>query len=272
MTANFRLKAYQIYFDEISFNKIEKEFIPLDNRNSPRPDWFEFHVIRGFLKSAKLKKNSYYGFLSPRFREKTGLSGKDVHDIFNKAQGSADAILLTSQPEQIALHKNPFLQGEFYHPGLIAATEHFFDYIGRPVDLRKNVTNLQKSVFSNYIIATSNFWEEWLELADLFYSFVEQELYHDDYNMKALYPYRAGHVELKVFVQERLVNYLLLNSKYKTFVPDHSRNLSAVEPVSFRKPLLEMEELKTKFIETGDPAFLSEYESKQDLFWRSLQS
>jgi hypothetical protein len=125
MTANFRLKAYQIYFDEISFNKIEKEFIPLDNRNSPRPDWFEFHVIRGFLKSAKLKKNSYYGFLSPRFREKTGLSGKDVHDIFNKAQGSADAILLTSQPEQIALHKNPFLQGEFYHPGLIAATEHF---------------------------------------------------------------------------------------------------------------------------------------------------
>jgi hypothetical protein len=90
--------------------------------------------------------------------------------------------------------------------------------------------------------------------------------------MKALYPYRAGHVELKVFVQERLVNYLLLNSKYKTFVPDHSRNLSAVEPVSFRKPLLEMEELKTKFIETGDPAFLSEYESKQDLFWRSLQS
>ena len=66
---------FQIYYDDDSYDKLEMGFIPLDNSDG-RPDWYEFWAILNYLKNNKLEDGEWYGFLSPRFSEKTGFNSR----------------------------------------------------------------------------------------------------------------------------------------------------------------------------------------------------
>ena len=78
------INIYQIYYDKQTYEMLDKGFLPLDNSNSPRPDWFEFWPIRKFLKETPLNEDSWYGFLSPKFVLKTGFTSTVIKDFINK--------------------------------------------------------------------------------------------------------------------------------------------------------------------------------------------
>lgn len=78
------LNIYQIFYDSETRNKILPGFIPLDNTSNLRPDWFEFLVILNFLNTNELKDDDWYGFLSPKFFEKTGINSDFVINIIQK--------------------------------------------------------------------------------------------------------------------------------------------------------------------------------------------
>lgn len=65
--------VYQIFYDQRSRQALDPEFLPLDNSRDARPDWFEFWPIRQYLLANTLREGDWYGFLSPRFRAKTGV-------------------------------------------------------------------------------------------------------------------------------------------------------------------------------------------------------
>ena len=155
---------YQIFYDEASRGTLDAGFIPLNNCNNTRPDWFEFWPIRRFLLDAPLEEDAWYGFLSPIFRFKTGLDSKVVSEFLQQVDPHhANVALFASGWDQIAYFRNIFEQGEFWHPGLIDGSQKFFDRIGLTINLLTLTTHSLSSVFSNYLVAKPCYWRHWLK-------------------------------------------------------------------------------------------------------------
>ena len=259
-TSQTKAQIFQIFYDEKTKSMVSPDFIPLDNLENLRPDWFEFHVIRKTLKNLEMQKDSFYGFLSPNFSQKTGMSPSEVIEVIRTLPKHVEVVLLTSKSHDLVLFQNIFLQGDYSHPGLLQACEVFFDFIGKPINLRELVTTLDNSVASNYIIAKPIFWRQWLDLADLFFNYVENEKLNNPHNLKNPTGYKGKYeTELKVFVQERLATFLLATENFETYVPNHFKKFKTYDNET-RVTLKFLESLKSAFAQTGDARFIDEYQ------------
>ena len=74
MSAN--TKIFQIYFKPELEKHLEPEFTPLSNVENPRPDLREWDVWNREHDNIIKQGLDYWGFVSWKFKEKTGLTGK----------------------------------------------------------------------------------------------------------------------------------------------------------------------------------------------------
>src|SRR5271163_1516352 len=81
---------YQILNHYTSRQELDPDFGVLDNSANERPDWFEYWPIRRFLLNEALDENAFYGFLSPKFKLKTGLSSAAVREFILAADAAAE--------------------------------------------------------------------------------------------------------------------------------------------------------------------------------------
>lgn len=258
-----RFNVFQIIFDDASRALLDPAFIPLDNTVNERPDWFEFWVIRQYLRSHALQDGAWYGFLSPRFTMKTGVPGRRVLDTLKQFDAKADVALFSPEWDQLAYFQSPFEQGDAWHPGLLAASQTFLDEIGYGCDLKKLVTHASTSVFANYLIAKPAYWREWLKLADAFFEYVEYRVAPDSaLRNNVSYGARHFHAPMKTFVQERFASLILATNRYQVLTPDLSAN-PAVSNTYFdntphtRRALQACDLMKQEYCRTGDAAFLN---------------
>src|ERR1700722_18971933 len=96
---------YQILNHYTRREELDPGFGVLDNSVNERPDWFEYWPIRRFLLNEALDENAFYGFLSPKFRLKTGLSSDAVRE-FIRADSAADVVLLSPSIHNSAYYLN----------------------------------------------------------------------------------------------------------------------------------------------------------------------
>ncbi len=187
----------------------------LDNLANPRPDWYEYAPIRRVLQEEALDEAAFYGFFSPKFSAKTGLSPEDVRAFVHRHEATADVMVFSPQPDMGAFFLNVFEQGEAFDAGLIAATEALLAHAGRPVALRTLVMDARQIVFSNYFVARPAFWREWLALNEVLWAVCEGLDPAAPAGLRealtAPTTYRTGEVaaQRKVFVMERLASLLL---------------------------------------------------------------
>lgn len=206
---------HQIYYNQASRQMLDSGFIPLDNSTNLRPDWYEFWVIKQFLETTPLHEGAWYGFLSPRFGQKTGLQSAQVHAALQSLQGSAaNVLLLGSDWDQNAYFLNPFEQGEFWHPGLLALSQQFFDSLGWRLPLAQLVCHSHNFTFSNSVVAQPAYWRAWLALAQPFFAACEQAP-HSPLAGQTHYNGSASRLApMKTFIQERFVAALLHSPQY----------------------------------------------------------
>jgi hypothetical protein len=252
------IRIYQIFYDEQSRKALDDGFIPLDNRDNPRPDWFEFWVIWRFLKAATLDNDAWYGFFSPKFLQKTGLSAAAVLDALGKLPDPFEVALFTSFPDQLAYYQNPFEHGENDHPGLMALSQTFLDLSGVPIDLRHFTTWLGNSVFSNYVVAKPRFWSRWLALGEALLNAAESTDAATASKFQQLTPHGDTRLPMKVFIQERLPSLLLSLEAYNTFVPPHILGFYNYEP-QLRRFLVTCDRLKEQYCSTGNPQYIAAF-------------
>ena len=158
--------VHQIFYDEASRADLDPGFIPLDNAQASRPDWYEFWPILQFLRSNKLDEDVWYGFLSPRFERKSGLNSASVFQILDLIDLSHDVALFPTGMDYILYFKNVFEQGESSHPNLINLSKKFIAQAGIDVDLDTLVSHSGNACFSNFIVAKAPYWNEWRQLAE----------------------------------------------------------------------------------------------------------
>src|ERR1017187_214306 len=94
------LHIYQILNYYTSRQDLDPGFDVLDNSANERPDCFEYWPIRKFLLNEPLNEDAFYGFLSPKFRHKTNLSGALVRDFIERSAGTTDVFLFSPRSEE----------------------------------------------------------------------------------------------------------------------------------------------------------------------------
>ncbi len=254
------INIYQIFYDVRTRVALDPGFIPLDNSDPKVKGWYEFWPILNFLNNQKLNEGDWYGFLSPKFESKIGISSKEVMELIEQNSSRADVLLLSPEWDQISYFKNVFEQGEMWHPGLKALSQKFLDSIGVLINLDEVVMDASNSVFSNYVIAKKEYWDKWQEYAQLFYEFVTL---NTEYN-KTLDGIIYNNYPMKAFIQERLASVVLATSVFPTINIDQS-DLATINTILFddkletRKLLKQCNELKSQYRRTGDLQYLDNY-------------
>ncbi len=255
------VRILQIFYDERSRAALDPAFEPLDNSAHARRDWYEYWPIRRFLDEVPLEGSTYYGFLSPRFREKTGLSGAEVRQ-FVAASAGADVITFSPYPETSVFDLNVFHQGERCHPGLMAAAVGFFHAIGQSANLPQIVMDASNSVFCNYFVARPAFWRAWRAVLDQcvrladdasspLHRLLREPTWHDGIHGP----------QMKVFVMERVASLMLSTQgrwatiNYAPFrLPAQRAEWAGVWP-----QLVALDALKRSYRQSADASFLEAF-------------
>jgi hypothetical protein len=204
---------YQILNHYTTPDALDPGFLVLDNSSNERPDWFEYWPMRKFLLNEPLDEESFYGFLSPKFRLKTNLSAAAAHEFVNLERKTTDVVLLSQSIHQAAPYLNTFLYGDSFHPGLLDIATQFFRRIGSPTNLKELVTHSRNEVYSNYMIAKPRFWRAWLEITEQLFTIAESatDPLGAELRKPTLYR-RRREVPMKIFIMERIATWILARS------------------------------------------------------------
>ncbi|MEP6884272.1 MAG: hypothetical protein ABJC66_05940 [Gammaproteobacteria bacterium] len=204
------LHIYQILTPYTSRQELDPGFEVLDNSANERPDWFEYWPIRQFLLREALDENAFYGFLSPKFKLKTGLTAEAVHEFVLAADPTIEVALFSPSIHNSAYYMNVFEHGDAEHPGLKKVAQDFFRRIKLPGDLDELVSDSRNTVHSNYFIAKPRFWRAWLAINEKLFAIAEAPVDNLGESLRAPTRYRgAVDVQMKIFIMERMASWLL---------------------------------------------------------------
>jgi hypothetical protein len=204
------VQIYQILNHYTPREELDPGFEVLDNSGNEKPDWFEYWPIRQFLLNQALDENTFYGFLSPKFKLKTSLSSADVREFILAAGSAVDVVLLSPSIHNSAYYLNVFEHGDAEHPGLKRVAKALFDRLELFSDLDSLVSDSRNTVHSNYFIAKPRFWRAWLAINERMYAIAETPGDALGEALCAPTTYRgATHVQMKIFVMERVATWLL---------------------------------------------------------------
>jgi hypothetical protein len=201
---------YQILPHYAKREDLDPGFLVLDNTAQERLDWYEYWPIRRFLLKEPLQNECLYGFLSPRFYQKTGLGAAAVREFLSCDRNAADIVLFSHSPEKTAYYWNVFAYGEYCHPGLFRLATQFFERIGQPTDLKELVTHSRNEVYSNYMIAKPRFWNAWLNIIEQLIAIAESPTDPLGIELRKPTSYRGQRdAHMKVFIMERIATWIL---------------------------------------------------------------
>src|ERR1700723_1623520 len=205
------VQIYQILNHYTPREELDPGFEVLDNSGNERPDWFEYWPIRRFLLNEALDENTFYGFLSPKFKLKTGLSSDAVREFILAADSAADVVLLSPSIHNSAYYLNVFEHGDAEHPGLKSVAKRLFERLEVPSDLDSLVSDSRNTVHSNYFIAKPRFWRAWLAITEQMFAIAESPSDALGGALRTPTRYRGGtHVQMKIFLMERLATWILI--------------------------------------------------------------
>ena len=258
---------FQIAHSQATYDVVEPGYRVLDNRANERSDWYEYWPIRKYLLTETLDDTAFYGFFSPRFREKTNLSHAAVLDFVNAHAASADVVLFSPQPDMGAFFLNVFEQGEMFDPGLIAAYDAFLTRIGRPVALRELIMDSRHVVFSNYFVARTAFWRVWLALNEALFALCEgpEDPLKQAFEEPTTYP---GAARRKVFLMERAASLLLATEPRWRAVPHdpYGMGWSMSRLRQYPTEAVISDALKMAWRDRGFPEYLQAYATVRERF------
>lgn len=255
------IKLFQIFYDDITKKKIDNKCIPLDNSKNIYRDWYEFWPILNFINTNELVNETWYGFFSTKFEDKTGKQFEFIQKVLEKNNNIADVAIFSSGWDQICYFQNVFEQGEFWHKGIINETENFLKRINYDINLLDMVGDFQTSVFSNYLVAKKNFWIEWKNIASLFFEYCNLS---NASKANSLTTYSNSLAPMKAFIQERLPSLVLTKNKYNVLALDETENGPIYtrlfeDNIEVRRHLKNCELMKREYNKTKDIIYLNEY-------------
>ena len=207
---------FQIFYNDHSKETLDSAFIPYNNTIPVKEHEFEYGVMRNLYLNKELFKNDnkYAGVLSWKFKQKTGIEGKQIVQWLEDNKGY-DVYFINPWPEHSYLNFNSWHQGEYCHPGLISLTENLFKKANLNIDIRTNRNTIDTLCYCNYWIANKKFWTSYMNYCEKLYTAMHIV---DKETKKLLYDIQAD-VQINSaffsFIMERMFSTVLLMKKFK---------------------------------------------------------
>ncbi|RFU47448.1 hypothetical protein [Paraburkholderia sp. DHOC27] len=255
-------QIHQIFYSEETRLALDPGFIPLDNVGQ-RPDWCEYWPMRNFLTGAALDEEAFYGFLSPKFKDKTGLTAADVHQFLGAIDTPSDVDIVTFSPffDAGALFPSIFAQGADGHPAAWPVFVECVRLLAPQVNLEAMVMDSRHTVFCNYFVAKPRFWRHWLSRAEVVFKIAEENRSPLAEAFNSTIDHSSGATAIKVFVIERIVSLLLATERHWQVRAFNPLALPLLYPGAERvgETLLALDALKVAMIETGRSEYMAAF-------------
>jgi predicted O-linked N-acetylglucosamine transferase (SPINDLY family) len=263
------IKLYTIaYSDETNAN-VEKGYLVLDHLQNERSDWREYWPIRRYLLHEALQADCYYGFFSPKFSIKTGLTHADVLRFINNDVRDGDIYTFSPQPDMGAFFLNVFEQNDVFDPGFKNISQELFNLIGVDVNLGTLVMDSRHIVFSNFIVAKKEFWLEWLDICEKIFALCEANDTDLAKSLTGETTY-SGNVARKVFLVERIASLIIKTGRWRVQSYDTFKCAwSALGTNRFKDEAVASDALKLAHNELGHPEYLAGFaELRKKVFFK----
>lgn len=154
------VRIFQIYYHDEHQQALDPAFVPYDSGGNPS-ELQEFAVFENLAQNGKVAGAQYWGALSWRFHEKTGMSGKEWLAAM-AARPGFDAYFCNPHPNFEALYQNLWVRGEVALPSFMLVARAFFEAAGLPVERLMALQPASTFASANYFVATPSFWEAYL--------------------------------------------------------------------------------------------------------------
>lgn len=256
---------YQIYYSAPTQHSNDPGFLPLDNLANTRPDWREYWPMRNFLLNSTLDETAYYGFLSPKFNEKTGLTAAQVEAYIQQDGGVSDVIAFSPFFDQSAFFLNIFIQGMAAHHDNMQTFVEAMATLNPEVDLYSLVMDANTTIFCNYFVAKPQFWREWLRCCEVIFAIAEDNATPLAAALNDGAKHDHGLAPTKVFVIERMVSFLLATQPWRVNAYNSQLLPTCNPPISAHfDQLVVMDNLKTQYLQDHDARHLKAYYDIRD--------
>ncbi len=253
-------RVFQICYTPGIRDTLDPGFEVMGDETNARPDWYEYWHIRNFLKSEMLQDDTFYGFFSPKFNEKTRLSSADVFEYIEENK-DFDVILFSPYLDQNALFLNILEQGSVAHPELGPIFEKLCGKYFQNINLQQMVTSSENTVFCNFFVAKPKFWARWFEICEGIFQLIEESSDSLAIKLSGHTRYKTSTAPVRTFIIERIATLIIYSDKNWN-VKSHPTHQSAVGKMSVAKStnlLLALDSLKSKFSCTGSYEYLNAY-------------
>lgn len=215
------MRIYQAFFKPSQVASLDKEFIPYNNLKNEEPLLHEYPLLLD-LYDKNQGYDGYWGMVSAKFKEKTGIDGQTAKNLINHNPGY-DVYHYNPFPKQAQAYINPFVQADhYYHPGMVDYVNKLLIELGYDLDIKYIKIDADHFMYCSYYVGNFKFWSRWIPFLQtcIFVSNKEPDL------KNYLYGYTSKHGDSEnffnfPFVVERLVSlFVHLNSdiKVKQFV------------------------------------------------------
>ncbi len=253
-------QIFQICYAPEVRPRLDAGFQITGDESNPRPEWFEYWHIRNFLKSEILDENKFYGFLSPRFKEKTNLGSEQVYR-FIESHSDSDVILFSPYLDQSALFLNIIEQAWFAHPELKAIFSEICKRYFKNIDHETLVTTTEDTVFCNYFVAKPDFWARWFEICESIYDLVEGGRDPLGIQIAGRTRYKTNLTPMRTFVVERIATLLLCTENHWKAVahPSFRCSVGKMPAAQQTAALLALDALKRVFVLSNNSEYLYAY-------------
>jgi hypothetical protein len=265
---------FQVFYNEETKNTLDPGFIPLDNCNNLRPDWREYYPIKNYLKNNTLNEGDLYGFFSPKFKLKTGLSASDCFSFINSHPINVDVIGFSPLFDLGACFLNSFLQCIAQHPNSRYSIENSLKLINPSLGINELVMHSNNTIFCNYFVAKPKFWRVWLETCELIWCESELNSSLLAKELNSIAEIHDNNAPIKVFVIERIASLILATS--------NNWNVEAYNPLKLpfsdakvsreKNGLIQMDALKIAFANHGRHEYLTLFNSIRNLLEEKLRA
>jgi hypothetical protein len=258
---------HQIFYSRATQTQLDAGFTGLDNTANPRPDWREYWPIRQFLARESLVESDLYGFFSPRFRTKTGLSAEAVHRFIDAQSPDVDVVLFCPYFDQSACFLNIFEQGAYCHRGFLQVVKQAVARIAPGVSVDDLITDSRNTVFCNFFVAKPRFWRRWLEKCEVLFDIAERGADPFAQQLNADTTYYPQVAPAKVFLIERVASLMLVTEPWRVSSYQSNRMPLGIELfTSLRRELLQLDALKIAFTVNADLQYRAAFIHSREQF------
>jgi hypothetical protein len=267
-----KINLYQIFYNEETKKSRDVGFLLLDNTENQRPDWREYWPIRNYLLNKSLDEDALYGFFSPKFKAKTGLSSDKCFHFINSQPRDIDVVSFSPFYDLGAFFQNSFLQCLEQHRNSRFAIEGALKILAPLQSIDDIVMHSGNNIFCNFFVAKPRFWKAWLENCELIWNECEKNSNPIARELNAVAKGHDSPAAIKTFAIERIASLILATN--------HSYKIKAYNPFELpfsnagiskeRNALIQMDALKLAYSEQKREEYLKLFKIIADLVQKKL--